>query len=691
MTVPGARRAFAALWALTAGAVAACACACAPALAAGDTPGEDYVPGQVLVRFDPGTSKAESAAIAEDQGGEVIGRFPNVPRLALIDLPPGLGVEAAEARYGRLPDVSFTQPNVIYHADAEPDDPFFADGSLWGLSNSGQQVPGSGWPPTVVPGGAPDADIDAPEAWDETTGSANVTVGVIDSGITESHEDLQGNLWDNAAETSGNPGVDDDGNGFVDDFHGWDFVENGAWLLLNQGDNTPDDASTHGSHVAGTIGAVGDNNTGITGVDWDVSLMGLKAGSADGALYSTSIINAIGYAAENGVDIVNGSYSGGGNDNPLSAERIAYQDAGSILFVVAAGNEASNNDLAPRYPCAYTLPNILCVAATGPSDTLAGFSNFGNNTVDLAAPGTNTVSTEPVFKAPLFFDDFNSGSLADWTVGGTPANSWFNSPTDTPRLGTGALTDSVGGDYADNENSWIAMTNPVDLSAEDSCRVNVALAHTLSSGDNLWIEATDTSEPTTQADWVSLTGLSPLSGTLAFSRKNYDLDLVGAAGLDNIRIRFRLVTGNGGTADGVHVDDVKIECVDPASPGAYRVKQGTSMAAPHVTGVAALVAAEHPGYSAEQLRNTLLASVDPVPALQCKVVTGGRLNAFAAVTLDTPASAPAPSCPPTVKDPDPPPPPDPPKKKPKKCKKAKAKKGQAAAVARKKCKRKKKR
>ena len=673
--VPGVKSAIAALAALATASVAMAAPAYAQA------PADEVVPGQLLVRFEPGTGDAAGARIAAGQGAEVVDRFSAVPRLTLVDLPAGLGVAAAEDRFEALAGVAVAQPNRVFELAAEPNDPFFADGKLWALSNYGQDVPDIVSPAGMVPGGTVNSDIDAPEAWDLQQGNAAVRVGVIDSGITAGHEDISANLWHNQGEIPAND-VDDDSNGRVDDIYGWDFVEDQG-SPAEAGDPVPDDSNSHGTHVAGTIGAVGNNGIGSTGVSWDLSLMALKAGTADGLLYESAIIDAIGYADQMGAKVVNASYSGGGSDAVDDISRIAYQNASDVLFVAAAGNDGANVDASSRYPCAYSLPNVLCVAATDPSDGLAGFSSYGNTTVDLAAPGTNLLSTVPAFDAPVLFDDFEDGDLDEWVMGGDPANSW-SLTTSSPKLGVRALTDSNAGSYTNDENSWIRTAAPFDLSGLDSCRLNFALAHTLGAGDTLRVEYTTDADPETGV-WYPL-HVNPYAGTGAFALRNLDFDFREATGHPAVHLRFRLVTNSAGGADGVQIDDVKVECVD-VTASAYRARQGTSMAAPHVSGVAALLAAEYPGYGVEGLRNALLAGVDPLGSLQCKTVSGGRVNAFRSLMQGAPASAPDPSCPPvTEPEPDPvvkdPVVQDPPTVKKPNCKKKKL-----TAKAKKRCKR----
>ena len=274
------------------------------------------------------------------------------------------------------PGVHSIEPDFVIESRAIPNDPSF--GQLWGLNNTGQS------------GGTPDADIDAPEAWETTTGSRNVVVAVIDTGVDYTHPDLAANAWRNPGETAGN-GIDDDANGFVDDVYGWDFVN---------GDSNPFDDNGHGTHVAGTIGGVGNNGRGVTGVAWEVSVMGLKFLSASGSGSTSAAIAAINYATmmrrDFGINVVatNNSWGGGGFSTSLRNAIDAGGGAG-ILFVAAAGNESNDNDASPSYPASYTSTSIISVAATTRSNQLADFSNYGATSVDLAAPGQSIYSTTP--------------------------------------------------------------------------------------------------------------------------------------------------------------------------------------------------------------------------------------------------------------------------------------------------------
>jgi subtilisin family serine protease len=233
--------------------------------------------------------------------------------------------------------------------------------------------------------------VSATRAWDITTGSRNVVVAVIDSGIDLTHPDLVANLWTNPGEVAGN-GIDDDRNGFVDDIHGWNFAAN---------TNNLQDGYGHGTHVAGIIGASGNNGVGVTGLNWTVSIMTLRFQDDRGVGYTGDAIKAVQYATmmrrDFGVNVVVINASWGGGTGYSSLLETAIRDAGSagITFVAAAGNSGANNDVATRYPSGYDLPNVIAVGACDSTGTLAGFSDYGATSVDLAAPGTSIYSTLP--------------------------------------------------------------------------------------------------------------------------------------------------------------------------------------------------------------------------------------------------------------------------------------------------------
>jgi len=299
----------------------------------------------------------------------------------------------------QVPGISSIDPNGLHAPQAIPNDPLFSE--QWQHDNTGQFIQGQF--------GTPDADSDTTDAWDITFGSSDVIVGVIDTGIDFNHPDLQANIFVNPGEIPDN-NVDDDGNGFVDDVSGWDFGDN---------DNDPQDVEGHGTAVAGTIGAVGNNDIGVAGVAWNVSIIPLRVSSPffPGLLSSSAIIGANNYLTmmiNQGFNIVasNNSYGSIQNQDlaeefePSDAEQASIQafiDAGGT-FVASAGNSSNDNDAATNpedeefdlsaFPASFPIPGIISVAATDNNDGLAGFSNFGNETVDFGAPGVNVFTTQ---------------------------------------------------------------------------------------------------------------------------------------------------------------------------------------------------------------------------------------------------------------------------------------------------------
>jgi subtilisin family serine protease/subtilisin-like proprotein convertase family protein/nuclear transport factor 2 (NTF2) superfamily protein len=337
---------------------------------------------------------------------------------------PGAASDAVSHWLEKDGDVAYYEPNEILPLSRTPNDPSL--GQLWGLNNTGQTINGQA--------GTRDADIDAPEAWDLSTGSASIVVGVIDTGIDYSHPDLAANIWTNPGEVAGN-GIDDDGNGFVDDVHGYDFVNN---------DGDPFDDHGHGTHVAGTIGAAGDNQRGVSGVNWNTSLMALKFLSGTGSGSLSDAVRAINYAtmmrSRYGVNVrvTNNSWGGGGYNQSL-ADAIGAQGQAGILFVAAAGNSGTNNDQSPNYPASYNFDNVIAVAASDNRDNLASFSNYGATSVDLAAPGVSIYSTAPGGG----YQTMSGTSMATPHVAGAAALAWAVNPTATVAQIRSALLNGV--------------------------------------------------------------------------------------------------------------------------------------------------------------------------------------------------------------------------------------------------------
>jgi subtilisin family serine protease/subtilisin-like proprotein convertase family protein len=367
-------------------------------------PTAPYAPNQLILKFKPGVA---SDKVTEFQSlfGATKTQQISLTGAQVWTLSGTVSVETILSQYGKNPIFEYIEPDYIVTKSATsqatfPNDPNFSQ--LWGLHNTGQS------------GGTVDADIDAPEAWDIQKGNPNLVIGVIDTGVDYNHVDLQGNIWTNPGEIAGDS-IDNDGNGYIDDVRGWDFAYN---------DNNPSDVDGHGTHVAGTIAARGNNGVGVTGVAWNAKVMPLKFLDDTGSGSTSNAILAINYATAKGVKITNNSWGGGGYSQALYDSINAAGQAGS-LFVAAAGNSAQNADVSPMYPAAYNLANIISVASTTRTDSLSSFSNYGLTSVDLGAPGSDIYSLAPGGG----YATLSGTSMASPHVAGGAALLWSQNPT----------------------------------------------------------------------------------------------------------------------------------------------------------------------------------------------------------------------------------------------------------------------
>lgn len=346
----------------------------------------EYKAGEVIVKLKP--SQARSFLSRKSTFGVKVKELMNLKSGNIVVLKTqNKSIINLLDKLNNDPSVEYAEPNYLYRAigyknPKNTQDPKFGD--LWGLINRGNNEP-AGSRGNSAPTGIAGIDINAINAWKITKGSKKVKIAVIDTGVDYNHPDLKSNMWTNTAELNGKPGVDDDGNGYIDDIHGYDFANN---------DGDPMDGNGHGTHCAGTIAAEHNNNIGIAGVMADVSIVGVKFLTDEGSGSTADAIKSIEYATKLNVDIMSNSWGGGGYSQALKDVIEDAKDAG-IVFTAAAGNSASNNDIEPHYPSNYNVDNVISVAANNYNNNLAFFSCYGAKTVHVTAPGRNILSTTP--------------------------------------------------------------------------------------------------------------------------------------------------------------------------------------------------------------------------------------------------------------------------------------------------------
>ncbi|MCX6693396.1 MAG: S8 family serine peptidase [Methanomicrobiales archaeon] len=520
------------------------------------------------------------------------------PGLVLVELPGQVPLDGALEYYQSLPQVMYAEPDVARQAELVPNDPEFWH--QWGLSNTGQ-VFNEGSPP-----GTAGADIAAPSAWETTTAGNGVIVAVLDSGVDYHHPDLIPNLWrDHATGT-----------------FGYDAI----W-----GDQDPMDQASHGSHCTGIIGAAGDNGIGGTGVAWRAQVMGVRFLNGFGTGTVSDEIAGILWATQHGARIVSCSF-GGREYSRAEYDVISRSDA---LFICAAGNSGADIDAGPYYPVCYDLPNIIGVAATTPDDGIADFSNYGAVSVDLGAPGVTIYSTKRCYyeQSPIWRDPMDS--FANWTTHGNWTISLvdFTSP---PASAQGLINRNLG----PNESVPLVLTlkTPLDLLGINDPVLTygwmmVALNWTFRVEASLdgrqYVPLDYGSNPPLMISGPYFTRScrvpSDLSSGPLYLRFVADGDFV-AISLDDIAL-----------SDGYgRVDEVRWGFMD-----------GSSMACPQVSGVAAILASYAPEKPLSQIKEAILRTVDPLPALSGKTRSGGRVNLTAALAAVTPHPTPTPTPTPT--------------------------------------------
>ena len=543
-------------------------------------PAEQYVEGEAIVAFKPSADFAAAQQTLKDHSLQFGKHF------SLLSQHRGRQsglVHAGDRTTAQLiselsadADVESVEPNYLrWVSSSAPNDPLFSQ--LWGLQNTGQTVNGTA--------GTSGDDIKFVGAWSlAQTTATPVVVAIIDTGADFTHPDLAPSMWTNPGETPANS-VDDDSNGYVDDVYGYDFADDTS---------SPTDSGYHGSHVAGTIAAAGNNSLGVIGINYQAKIMALKASSDGDSLTSAAIIEAVQYATmmkNRGVNIVaiNASFGGGGSNSTERAAILAAGNAG-IIFCAAAGNDSLDHDVTADYPASYLLTNMIVVAASDQNDALASFSDYGATTVDLAAPGVNIFSTVPtvttnyVVRASSTYLATNL-TFSGYTTGvtGTIYDCGLGYATNFPTAvrsnialisrGTLYFSDKVANAMTAGARAAIIYNN-----------TNGIFLGTLQYASN-WIPALAIS----QANGLTLKALLPTTGTV-------------------------------------------VNAVD--SNQSYKLLDGTSMATPHVSGAVAFAAMNFPAESVSQRIQRVLTNADIVTGLQGKVRTSGRLNLLRIVDTD---------------------------------------------------------
>jgi len=358
--------------------------------------------GRILIKPKANANEQALLQLGKGQSAVVLQTFPKMGGLQILTLPPNQDQEKVVAEYRRSGLVEFAEMDRVGHVFATPDDPKYLDGTLWALNNTGQN------------GGLSDADIDAPEAWDLRNSASNIIVAVLDTGVRYTHEDLASNMW-----VSPNDGS-----------HGWNTIDQ---------NNDPSDAQTHGTMVAGILGAAGNNGKGVTGVAWKVQMIACKCFNSGGSGLVSDVIICMDYAKTNGAKIINASF-GFSDSTALSNAVLSLRDAG-VIVVAACGNSSANVDVTPTFPACYRFDNIVCVAYTTRNDLLAAPSNFGPTNVHLAAPGENITTTFPA--TDNFYFSNSGSSFAAPYVSGAIALVLAHFPAEPYQLAIQRILDGV--------------------------------------------------------------------------------------------------------------------------------------------------------------------------------------------------------------------------------------------------------
>lgn len=587
----------------------------------GNKPVPGYAQGEVLVIFKEGVKSIVADGIASSISAKVEKTYQAISRIngqlhAHLKSRSRTIMEMVR-ELEKHPDVTAVSPNYRMRIDAvTPNDPQYPN--LWGMNNTGQT------------GGTPGIDINAPDAWQVHTGSSDVIVAVIDTGIDYNHPDLAANMWVNPGEIAGNS-TDDDANGYVDDVYGINSIT---------GSGDPLDDNDHGTHCAGTIGGVGNNSQGVAGVNWSVGLMAVKFLDSGGGGWTSDAIECVDYVVDmkttysQNIVAINASWGGGPYDATLLSSINAAGTAG-IIFCAASGNSGTNNDASPHYPSSYTCQNIMAVMGVDHDGNTYG--NYGATSVDIAAPAVGIVSTVRGRYTPqagdIIFDDMESGGNPAWATGGT--STWSITTTEDPFLVNPNFpipspphfwADSPGVYYANYANNWVEWASDIDLSTYVGTDTYIGFGATMyieNYFDQCYLELSNNSG----SSWTPIFDWGNIGGG-GYYWTPWDFKIDDSYKTTNFRFRFHLITDYSVTYEGFNFDDIGIGTT--VSYG-YASFNGTSMATPHVAGAVALLAAKYPGMTPNAIYKRILKRNTPLAALSGLCRTGALLNLWKAI------------------------------------------------------------
>lgn len=570
-----------------------------------------FVKGEILVRFKSTMTMQAQQSTVENYGGLSVKSISKTMKISKVKLQLGNDVSAAVEAYKSNPNIEHAQPNYIYYATALPNDTSI--NQLWGLKNIGQTILNSSYS-TSNPGTS-GKDIDAESAWDEITDCRSAVVAVLDTGVNYTHQDLAVNMWD--------------GSGVGIPNHGWDFVSSGS----GNDDNDPMPTGAkedHGTHVAGTIGAVGNNSSGVTGVCWQASIMSVRVLGADGSGTTDNIISGIEFAADNGAKVINMSLGGESAINTLFDDAITYARTRDVVVVVSAGNGGNdgisddNDGLGDdadastfTYPCNFTQDNLLCVAALDQSYSLASFSNYGAISVDIGAPGTNILSS---YAGQKLTDDFTSSWLtigSGWATGICSSfNTLFN-----------PSTWCSNGTYANNADDRAYKS--FDLSGASAAELSYyAQVYTELDSDYFYAAMKNSGGDPFAG---GATNLVTFSGIETGTTVTHDISSCNSS---TCTLGFRLTSNNAIVNFGVAINFFEVNTLE-ANSSSYYLSNGTSMASPHVAGIATMIRAFNPGYTYTQTVEAIKNGGETVAALSGKSTTGKAANSMGSLAYIT--------------------------------------------------------